>query len=158
MPAILSQGSDIFAELARPVLRMAAVDLVPEAAQVAVARRLVRAAVREWGLEALADDCVLAVSELVTSAISAAAGITGPDGGPARVRLRVTALDSPPGVLTEVWDASPDLPCRVEAGPDSLGGRGLAIVAALAARHGVERAGSGKRVWAEITLERGQTD
>jgi hypothetical protein len=36
-------------------------------------------------------------------------------------------------------------------GPDSLDGRGLTIVAALADRWGVERDGLGQSVWAELS-------
>jgi hypothetical protein len=90
------------------------------------------------------------VSELVTNAVKAAAGIAGPDGGVPPVRLRLTAR--PPGVQVEVWDASDDMPEPRQVGQLDPGGRGLVLVAALAARHGAYiTEGGGKVAWAVIT-------
>jgi anti-sigma regulatory factor (Ser/Thr protein kinase) len=44
-------------------------------------------------------------------------------------------------------------PTRRAADPDAVDGRGLAIVAALAVRWGVERNGAGSCVWADISAD-----
>jgi anti-sigma regulatory factor (Ser/Thr protein kinase) len=43
-------------------------------------------------------------------------------------------------------------PRQRSVGPDAVDGRGLAIVAALADRWGVERDGLGQSVWAELSF------
>jgi serine/threonine-protein kinase RsbW len=141
---------------ARPpfALRHAALDLAPLPTAVPCARLHARCVLREWGLPDIAGDAELVISELVTNAIRAAAGITGPAGTPP-VRLRLTAR--PHGVRIEVWDASSDMPQPGPAEPhDGPGGRGLIIVAALAARHGAYATdGGGKCVFAVIERRAG---
>lgn len=111
----------------------------PESA--ASARRLVRTALSAWGLADLADDAALIVSELVSNAVrhgrreSIRVFVERP--GPSRVRVGVV-------------DFSHRLPRRGESEARSEGGRGLAIVEALAENWGVERLSWGKRVWAEL--------
>jgi anti-sigma regulatory factor (Ser/Thr protein kinase) len=75
---------------------------------------------------------------------SGAGGEGGPDavevtGHKDRIEVRVTdgGAAEPPHMRT--------------VGPDSLDGRGLTIVAALADRWGVERDGLGQSVWAELS-------
>lgn len=136
---------------ARPgyVPRHAALDLAPLPTAVPCARLHARHVLREWGLAALADDAELVVSELVTNAVAAAAGITGPDGSVAPVRLRLTGR--PRGVQLEVWDAAGGMPAARDAGPDDEGGRGLVLVAALAARYGAYATeGGGKCTYAVL--------
>ena len=56
-------------------------------------------------------------------------------------------------VRIEVADADPRAPHRLpEPDPTELSGRGLVIVARLADRWGVELAGTGKVVWAEVPV------
>ncbi|MBM9618015.1 ATP-binding protein [Streptomyces zhihengii] len=111
----------------------------PESA--ASARRLVRTALSAWGLADLADGAALIVSELVSNAVrhgrreSIRVFVERP--GPSRVRVGVV-------------DFSHRLPRRGECEARSEGGRGLAIVEALAENWGVERLSWGKRVWAEL--------
>ena len=87
----------------------------------------------EWGLNGLAQDSELLVSELVTNAAKATAGCDE-----AAVRLRLSG-DSV-RVLIEVWDADPRAPAPKDLGehgrpdPQEEGGRGLFLVAALSAR------------------------
>lgn len=132
------------------VLRHAALDLAPLPGAVPCARLHVRHVLREWGLGALADDAEIVVSELVTNAVRHAGQVAGPDGGIRPVRLRLTGR--PPGVQVEVWDASDAMPRPRPGDPhDERGGRGLVLVAALAARHGAYRTeGGGKCVYALI--------
>ncbi|ACY95771.1 MULTISPECIES: ATP-binding protein [Thermomonospora] len=120
-------------DLRREKLRLAA---LPNA--VGTARRFVTAQLRGWGLDQLAGDCELVVSELVTNAVIATGDRTVP-AGYARlhdrtpptivVQLRLTWYR----LLCEVWDASPRPPVPAAASPLSEGGRGLHLVAAYAA-------------------------
>ena len=52
----------------------------------------------------------------------------------------------------EVGDLSDRVPCRREPGPEDEGGRGLALLDAMAAAWGVEPSRSGKTVWYELPL------
>ncbi|WP_051966709.1 ATP-binding SpoIIE family protein phosphatase [Kitasatospora mediocidica] len=104
------------------------------------ARRLAGHALRRWGLEELADNTELMVSELVTNAIQHATR-------PVTLRLVRTSL-----LRCEVGDDSPQLPRRRPAGPQDERGRGLHLVAKFAERWGATRLGGGKVVWFEQRL------
>jgi anti-sigma regulatory factor (Ser/Thr protein kinase) len=89
---------------------------------VACARGHARAVALEWGLApGQADTTELIVSELITNAIRASARRTA--AGPPVVWLRL-ARDHD-SVVIRVWDASPRMPVRRDAGPDDEAGRGL---------------------------------
>jgi anti-sigma regulatory factor (Ser/Thr protein kinase) len=88
-------------------------------------------------MDGLSDDVELVASELVTNAVRE----VGPDTVPSdyaalhdahplviELQLRLTAYR----VLCEVWDPSPGRPVRVQAGLLDEGGRGIALVSALA--------------------------
>jgi anti-sigma regulatory factor (Ser/Thr protein kinase) len=95
---------------------------------------------RAWGFgEELCDDATLIVTELVANAIRHA-GTT--------IELRLRRI--PEGLRLEVSDGSPR-PVR-PASPSLLdeGGRGLALVDALATHYGVEGHPTGKTVWVEL--------
>jgi len=104
------------------------------------ARRLAAHALRRWGLEQLAENTALMVSELVTNAIQHATR-------PVTLRLVRTSL-----LRCEVGDDSAALPRSRRAGPDDERGRGLQIVARCADRWGATRLGAGKVVWFEQRL------
>jgi anti-sigma regulatory factor (Ser/Thr protein kinase) len=97
----------------------------------------------------LLADVVAVVAELVGNSVRHAHPLPGgvvrvawrvhPDGDSDRIEVRVT--DGGAG----------DSPRVRRVGPDSVDGRGLAIVAALADRWGVDRDGLGQCVWAEIS-------
>ncbi|MFJ6518715.1 ATP-binding protein [Streptomyces filamentosus] len=117
---------------------------------VAVARRLVIAALESWDLpKDLADRAELVVSELATNAIvhartrgsSIRVGVSRVQDD--RVQVAVTDLDRRPLV-------------RRETGPCAEGGRGLDLVAALSDRWGCERRHWGKWVWAELRTAESQ--
>ncbi|WP_181785574.1 ATP-binding protein [Streptomyces phytophilus] len=107
----------------------------------AIARRLVRAALADWGLEDLADDSTLVVSELVTNAIRHAR----------RESIRVTVERADTAcVRVGVVDFSQAHPVRRESALEDDGGRGLALVGELADAWGTEPLPWGKRVWADL--------
>jgi anti-sigma regulatory factor (Ser/Thr protein kinase) len=111
----------------------------PESA--ATARRLVRAACTAWGLERVAENGALIVSELVANAVQHAR----------RESIRVVVERTT--VLTvrvAVADFSRTRPVEREAGDEDEDGRGLTLVAALAADWGTDERRWGKIVWAEL--------
>jgi anti-sigma regulatory factor (Ser/Thr protein kinase) len=104
-----------------------------------VARLFVRNLCHEWGADALCDVAELLSSELVTNAVIHARST---------VELEA-AYDDSSVLRIDVYDRSPD---DVERSPrtpadGAEGGRGLAIVARLAFRWGVDPCSPGKRVW-----------
>ncbi|MFD7650891.1 ATP-binding protein [Streptomyces albidoflavus] len=111
----------------------------PESA--ALARRLVRTSLHAWGLEFLAADGAVIITELVANSVRHAR----------RESIRVTV--ERPGecrVRLGVVDFSKARPVRGTAGPEDEAGRGLVLVEALAAEWGTELLPWGKRVWAEL--------
>jgi anti-sigma regulatory factor (Ser/Thr protein kinase) len=120
-------------------------------AAVARARLHVRNLLWEWGLDWLAADTELLVSELVTSAVKAAVARDQ-----AAVRLRLSGDST--RVLIEVWDANRLLPSTRYPAADGAsgrqpdGGRGLRLVAALSARWNwyLTEEPAGKVVWCEV--------
>jgi GAF domain-containing protein/anti-sigma regulatory factor (Ser/Thr protein kinase) len=112
----------------------------PEAA--AVTRRVVTETLAGWGLPELTDDALVAASELVTNAV-----LHGEP--PFVVRLgRVGQV-----VRVEVEDASRVAPVRPFATTDTMTGRGIALVDAVAQRWGVDQLPDGKVVWCELSPE-----
>ncbi|MYS47060.1 ATP-binding protein [Streptomyces sp. SID5998] len=111
----------------------------PESA--ATARRLLRTACAVWGLDALAEDGALIVSELVANAVQHAR----------RESIRVV-IDRPGAarVRVGVADLSRARPAQREADDSEEGGRGLRLVAALAADWGTDERRWGKIVWADL--------
>ncbi|MBK3381029.1 MULTISPECIES: ATP-binding protein [Streptomyces] len=111
----------------------------PESA--ATARRLLRTACAVWGLDALAEDGALIVSELVANAVQHAR----------RESIRVV-IDRPGAarVRVGVADLSRARPVQREADDSEEGGRGLRLVAALAADWGTDERRWGKIVWADL--------
>jgi GAF domain-containing protein/anti-sigma regulatory factor (Ser/Thr protein kinase) len=103
------------------------------------ARRFVVDALRDWNLLELADDAVLAASELVTNAVLH---------GEPPVELRVLAV--PGGIRVEARDGSHVSPVRPLATTDNMTGRGIALIEAVATRWGVDQLPEGKAVWCEV--------
>jgi anti-sigma regulatory factor (Ser/Thr protein kinase) len=104
-----------------------------------LARRFVKDTLRGWQCEALLDDALLVVSELATNAVihSHAAFTVHLHRAGNRVRIAVR-------------DSNDAAPVAGDAPDMALGGRGLAMVAAVSDDWGCEQAGSGKTVWAEF--------
>jgi anti-sigma regulatory factor (Ser/Thr protein kinase) len=97
-----------------------------------------------------ASDATLVVSELVANAVAYTR--SGQPGGTLCLTVQVSAR--PRSVLIAVRDAgSPTVPTLTAAAPGSEHGRGLAIVAVLAADWGTEPAGTGRSTWCRLTPE-----
>lgn len=89
------------------------------------------------------DTVTLLASELVTNAVVHGRGPL------------VFVLEAAPSVVrVSVLDHAQATPTAVLTGPMAEGGRGLAIVDALASRWGVERDGKGRWVWFEVDAHR----
>ena len=103
------------------------------------ARALVRGALDGYD-EALLDDIVLMVSELVTNAmVHAASDIT-------------LVLQAYEGIIrVEVIDHSRSVPALLSVGPMGRSGRGMHVVDELADNWGVVHGADGKTVWFEVT-------
>ena len=103
------------------------------------------AAVREFvgrvanGCPCDVDAALLVASELATNAIVHA-----------RSPFSVAVLAGADGLTIEVIDDDPVAPTARDAGADALSGRGMTLVAAVAASWGSHPAGSGKAVWAHL--------
>ena len=119
----------------------AELSLEPAATSARQARRFVSETLTLWGDEPLVDCAALLVSELVTNAVIHARSAVG---------LVVSHAGARTTVRVEVRDASAR-PVRLSSfDNDSVSGRGVALVDALAARWGVESESSGKLVWFEL--------
>ncbi|MFJ4850333.1 ATP-binding protein [Streptomyces sp. NPDC088733] len=103
------------------------------------AREAVRGALRQWGLDDVADTAELLVSELVGNALRHA-----------RAPLALNCVLLGDTICCAVIDGSPDLPQVVGAGSEDESGRGLTLVELLAARWGSDTNQTGKAVWFEL--------
>jgi anti-sigma regulatory factor (Ser/Thr protein kinase) len=119
------------------------------------ARLHARQLVWEWGLNGLAANTELLVSELVTNAVKTTAG----NNDQAAICLQLSGDNT--RVLIEVWDADPQPPVLKDLGEDGTpdpqeeGGRGLCLIAALSTRWAwyLTEKPTGKVVWCELTAE-----
>jgi Histidine kinase-like ATPase domain len=107
------------------------------------ARLHARQVVREWGRPDLADTAELLVSELMTNAIRASAGLMSP-------AVALWLLSDGRCVVVQVGDGSHELPVRQDADTDSASGWGLLLVESLSRDWGSYRRANGKVVWARI--------
>ena len=98
---------------------------------------------------ALAADVVAVGAELLGNAVRHARPLPG---GVIRLSWQVGRAGADCCVTVRVTDggAAAQVPAQRRAGPDDVDGRGLTIVAALAARWGVDRDGLEQIVWAEV--------
>ncbi|MEV8569186.1 SpoIIE family protein phosphatase [Streptomyces sp. NPDC051322] len=125
----------------------AAASFEPVGRSVATARAFVRDTLQGWGYSDVVDDAVVLTSELVTNAV-VHAGTTAD----------VLCLRSDEAVRVEVADHYPEREVPLQSAgqpfgsPDSEGGRGLLLCAALASRWGVEYTPTEKQVWFQLDL------
>ena len=120
---------------------------------VTCARLHARLVLAEWGLKPLAETTELLVSELVTNAVRASAGLVARHLGLPVVQLWLSADRE--GVLIEVWDADERMPVCEQPDPDAEHGRGLLLVEALSEDWGTYRPAGypGKIVWAQCRAD-----
>lgn len=116
-------------------------DLPADPRAVTEARRLVRDAIRAWGLPVDTDTAFLLTSEVVTNAVT-----HGSESASAVIRLSVDGAEG--GLLVEVDDTSFDPPV-VQDDPlsDSEHGRGMLLVDTLASAWGYRLTPTGKTVY-----------
>ncbi|HEY3733836.1 MAG TPA: ATP-binding protein [Streptosporangiaceae bacterium] len=113
----------------------------------------------EWRLGRLAEAVTLVVSELVTNAQRASAGLTGSRyrgrWAPGVPPVRLWLCADQERVLVQVWDGDDRLPEPRGIDLDAEGGRGLLLVASLCTEWGAFplEGASGKAVWGVITTE-----
>jgi anti-sigma regulatory factor (Ser/Thr protein kinase) len=119
--------------------RQATVEVVADIAAPGEARRFAASQLVEWGRRDMVDDASLVVSELVTNAV-----VRCDD----PVELHLVLAGSV--LRIEVRDAARGDPDVADQSPDRIGGRGLAIVAALSAAWGIGPSPRGKVVWAAL--------
>jgi anti-sigma regulatory factor (Ser/Thr protein kinase) len=111
-----------------------------EPASASAARRFVERTLRGWHCQDdTVEKVVLLTSELVTNAILHARD-------PIHVVIETTGA----AVRVEVRDGAPGMPVHRKHPDDSMTGRGLTLVEAIAARWGADAEGAGKRVWFEV--------
>jgi hypothetical protein len=111
----------------------------------------------EWQLGALVRTAALVVSELVSNAVQASAGLTGSRfagqwaPGIPPVRLWLSADEH--RLVIQVWDGSDRPPVPQAVAPEADSGRGLLLVGSLSAEWGcyTPEKSSGKVVWAVVT-------
>jgi anti-sigma regulatory factor (Ser/Thr protein kinase) len=113
-----------------------------EPAEVAALRRVMRLHLGVWGLHDTVDQAQLCVSELVTNVITH----TG-RGTPATLAVSMS------GTYLRIAVHDPDtraLPTLLDAAPEAEGGRGMALVNAVADRWGVQLRPDRKVTWCEL--------
>jgi serine phosphatase RsbU (regulator of sigma subunit)/anti-sigma regulatory factor (Ser/Thr protein kinase) len=113
------------------------------AASVSAARRFVRQVLTEWGIAAVADDAVLATSELATNAVAYAG-----------TSFEVQCLIEDDKVHVEVRDHHPTRRITMP-GLDESSGRGLPSTARLADSWGVTYDRLAKSVWFRLPMSDG---
>jgi anti-sigma regulatory factor (Ser/Thr protein kinase) len=139
--------STVLDDLALTIARTPVPDGIDGAASVGVwvgqLRRISAAKLNYWGLSALVDDALLLISELVTNALKHG---TGPE-----IRFRMVLVTNlvTDLVVLEVDDGSPGRPQVREAGPAEESGRGMFLVASVAASWGVSE--DETRTWCTLT-------
>lgn len=136
-------------EAAAPVLRLT---LAAHPASVPTARHFVADGARAWGRDALVEDAALCVTELATNAVLHSGSHL----------LTVTLERTPGGLRLGVLDcgnvpAAAVMPRSLPGATDdalldleAATGRGLVLVALLAASWGVQESAAGKQVWVEL--------
>ena len=133
------EGHAMNAMVASPPIQLnhCRVRLAASPAAAGEARSQVRTAIRDWGVPVDPDAAVLLTSELVTNAITHEAGET--------ITLGIRCLRG--RLRVDVYDTSRSFPVVSVAPGDAETGRGLMLVATLAAEWGFYRTPGGKAVY-----------
>lgn len=131
-----------------PKPRRCILPFAAEPLQLAGLRRAVNAELAAWGMSELAGEAQLITTELASNVIkhvgqgSAATLVLDADADQLRVELH---------------DSSDKEPQRLQPTRDEESGRGLQLLAALAATWGTTRTAAGKAVWCELPLTPDET-
>ncbi len=112
---------------------------------VGTARALVRTVLELWDCDDPEDAGALLTSEIVTNAVRHAAGVLA-------MQIDVSLLQGV--VRVSVEDPVPARPTIQALNTEAMGGRGLQLVEALAARWGSTPTDRGKAVWFEFPVWR----
>ncbi|MEU3984430.1 ATP-binding protein [Streptomyces sp. NPDC026672] len=115
-----------------------------DAARVGAIRRIAAARLRYCGLDALRDDVMLVVSELVTNAVLHA--------GTSEVRVSMTVRDG--FLVVTVVDGVPGAAATRHTDGNSESGRGLELVEAVARVHGGSwgTSNAGAETWCRLAV------
>jgi hypothetical protein len=113
--------------------------LPPDPISATTARRFTERHLTAWGLADLVDTACLLVSELVINAVTHA-----------RTESMLVLTSDGRGLRVEVTDRSTGVPRIPEQSPELPTGRGLRIVALLAAEWGVVQGPDATTVWFEL--------
>ncbi len=116
---------------------------------VGAARALVRSVLELWDCDDPDDAGVLLTSEIVTNVVRHAAGVLA-------VQLDLSIVDGVVRVTVE--DPASEQPVLQTPSVDAIGGRGLMLVEALAARWGSVPTDRGKLVWFEFPVHHRERD
>jgi anti-sigma regulatory factor (Ser/Thr protein kinase) len=109
------------------------------------ARKAARSYLQEWHVPAdVVDDALLVVSELVTNAVRHA--------GDESSTIELELDRSGDHLRVALADGSKASPSPRSASHVAEDGRGMALLAALSDRWGIEPRNGGKRVWWEVDL------
>ncbi|GHF23538.1 hypothetical protein GCM10010359_27130 [Streptomyces morookaense] len=127
-----------------PPVAGSAVSLPASPRSVAAARRFAGRLLAEWGLDDLADDTVLLLSELVTNAVVHGCGGVGD--------VELSLGRTPAHLLARVTDTGGRAPLCGQAAADSENGRGMWLVEQLADGWGHHASGAGTTVWFTLPL------
>jgi hypothetical protein len=112
---------------------------VPDATELRAVRAFVTETLQAWDVPELREDALLVACELSTNAMLHAAS-------PFRISLARGASE----LEITVRDASKTRPLRLDADGTRVGGRGVAMIAALSDTWGVRDEVDGKTVWAKL--------
>jgi DNA-binding NarL/FixJ family response regulator len=133
---------DLLASVGSRASRQSVLELPKALTSAALARRFVTAILTDWSLMALIEPALLVASELAANAVTHADSAF-------RIQLSLTSHT----LRIDVVDFGVGTPEPQQATSSDEHGRGLLLIDALTAAWGIEDGpGSGKLVWAELSL------
>jgi DNA-binding NarL/FixJ family response regulator len=139
---------DLLASVGGRATRQSVLELPKALTSAALARRFVTATLTDWSLQPLIDPALLVASELAANAVTHADSAF-------RIQLSLTQRT----LRIDVIDFGQGTPEPQPPSTTQEHGRGLLLIDALTTAWGIEDGpGSGKLVWAEITLPDEQAD